>query len=278
MKNIVVAVDFSKGSLQALKYALNLAAKSKSDLTMVWIDNQIIQQGIVSQPAPDLRSEAKNLMDELVAKYRKKLKGKLSYKLRKGKVYNEIHNTALSTGAELIICGTHGGSGFEKYWIGSNAYRIVTHAPCPVITVKYQSSSLGLPSRIILPVDNSTETLQKLAITGEIAATAGAEIHVLAMLTDKLRSLRMRTEANARQAIKFLSEKGIETVFSAIETQNLTDTLIDYTINIKGELISIMTEQEATGTGALLGPNARLVINQSPVPVLSSHSKESHTF
>ena len=38
-------------------------------------------------------------------------------------------------GAGLIITGSHGISGFEEYWIGSNAFKIVTYATCPVVTV-----------------------------------------------------------------------------------------------------------------------------------------------
>ena len=39
MKEIIVAIDFSKGSLHALDYAIELANHQKSNLTMVWVDN-----------------------------------------------------------------------------------------------------------------------------------------------------------------------------------------------------------------------------------------------
>jgi nucleotide-binding universal stress UspA family protein len=275
MKNIVVAVDFSKGSMHALRYALYIAGRAQSDLTLVWVDNQQTQTGLAAIPVNDMRSEAKTRLDEIIRKHKKKFKGKITYKLRKGKVFSEIRNTALALGANLIIAGTHGGSGYEKYWIGSNAYRIVTHAPCPVVSVKFITATKPLISRIVMPIDNSAETLQKIAITADLAALFKAEVHVLTLLTDKLRSLRLRTEANGYQAMKQLTAKGVNTVFSSLETTSITEALIDYTVNINADLISIMTEQEATGTGALLGPNARLVINQSPVPVLSSHPNQT---
>lgn len=275
MKNIIVAVDFSKGAIHALKYALYIANRAQSDLTLVWVDNQQIQTGLAAVPANDMRSEAKMLLEEIIRKHKKKFKGKITYKLRKGKVFNEIRNTALSMGAQLIIAGTHGGSGYEKYWIGSNAYRIVTHAPCPVVSVKFITAAKPSVTRIVMPIDNSAETLHKVSVTADLAALFNAEVHVLTLLTDKLRSLRLRTEANGHQAMKQMAAKGVNTVFSAVETNSITEALLDYTININADLISIMTEQEATGTGALLGPNARLVINQSPVPVLSSHPNQT---
>ena len=62
--------------------------------------------------------------------------GEFNYKIRKGKVHVEIANQAKYSDAMLVIAGTHGVTGFEEFWIGSNAYRIVTYAPCPVITVR----------------------------------------------------------------------------------------------------------------------------------------------
>ena len=46
--------------------------------------------------------------------------------------------------------------------IGSNAYRIVTHSPCPVITLRQQFPVKNSISKIVIPIDSSSETLQKL--------------------------------------------------------------------------------------------------------------------
>lgn len=48
MKKILVAIDFTKGSRKALKYALWFSKISKAELIMVWVDNQTVQQGLLS--------------------------------------------------------------------------------------------------------------------------------------------------------------------------------------------------------------------------------------
>lgn len=273
MKKILVAIDFTKGSRKALKYALWFSKISKAELIMVWVDNQTVQQGLLSSPSTALRQEAKNKLEALVKKYASSKRPPISYKLRKGKVYSEMSTLARTLEADLIICGTHGGSGFEKQWIGSNAYRIVSHAPCPVITVRYTSNQKDSMNRIVLPVDNSAETLQKLPITAELAEIFHSEVQIVALITDSLQSLKLRTEANAREAFKYMESRGISATYYNYTTDNITATLLDHVNNVGADLISIMTEQESYGTGALLGPNARLIINLSPVPVLSSHGQ-----
>ncbi|HNQ59584.1 MAG TPA: universal stress protein [Bacteroidales bacterium] len=272
MKNIIVPIDFSAGALYALKYAVGVASKAKSNLTLVWVDNQVNQLPFMASSSNDMREEAKARMIEIIEKYQKKISGKLEYKLRKGKVYTEVCNLARQKEADLIIAGTYGGSGFEKFWIGSNAYRLVTHAPCPVITVRFVSPVKFSLKKIIMPVDNSPDTLQKLGITVEFARIFQAEVHVLSLLTEKLRTLRMRTEANTHEALKYLEKYNVKSQLTVYETGNITATLLDYATNIKADLISIMTEQELGESQALLGPNARIVIKESSVPVLSSHS------
>jgi len=45
--------------------------------------------------------------------------------------------TGLEPGREdLIVAGTHGRKGFSKFFLGSVAERVLTSAPCPVVTVK----------------------------------------------------------------------------------------------------------------------------------------------
>ncbi|MDO9510174.1 MAG: universal stress protein [Bacteroidales bacterium] len=270
MKNIVMAIDFSKGSLHALKYAVSLAVKSGADLTLVWVDNQVVQQSVISLPSQDLRMEAKTRLTELTVKYASKLGKRIHFKQRKGKVFQEISTVARSINADLIIAGTYGGSGFEKLWIGSNAYRIITHASCPVITVRFEAGANPGLSRIIMPIDNSLETLQKLPLTAEIAANFNAEVHIVNIYQESdLKSVKMKADSYSRKAMQFLQQKEISLVYTSLETDNITETIIDYTLNVGGNLISVMTEQNLTGSSGLLGPNARLLVNQSPVPVLS---------
>jgi nucleotide-binding universal stress UspA family protein len=274
MKQIIVAIDFSKTSLNALAYGIHIANKAKADVQMVWVDNTTSEEVVFEGFAHEERNEKVALLKELQEKYSKSLKGgRLDYKTRKGKVYHEIAQQAKSMNADLIIAGTHGVSGFEEFWIGSNAYRIVTNAPCPLITVR-QDCKVEDIHKIIIPIDSSQETRQKIPVVSQIAELFKSEIHLLSLYSTPLKSVHRRVDNYARQVMDFLDERKIKYIAVTKETENITRTTIDYAEAIHAGLIAIMTEQETTTANIFLGPDARQMINHSPVPVLSIRAKE----
>jgi nucleotide-binding universal stress UspA family protein len=274
MKQIIVAIDFSKTSLSALAYGIHLANKAGADLQMVWVDNTTSEEVVFEGFAHEERNEKVQLLKELQEKYSKKLKNsKLDFKTRKGKVYIEIAQQAKAINADLIIAGTHGISGFEEFWIGSNAYRIVTNAPCPVITLRFDCKVADV-SKIVIPIDSSQETRQKIPVASQVAQLFNSEVHILSLYSTTLKSVHKRVDNYAKQVMDFLKERNVKYVSVVKESDNITRTTIDYADSVGANLIAIMTEQETTTANIFLGPYAQQMVNHSPIPVLSMRSKE----
>jgi nucleotide-binding universal stress UspA family protein len=275
MNPIVVAVDFSKTSIHALEYAIPLANKLKSDIVMVWVDKLASTEGIYTNESNDNRNEAKKRFDELVRNYNNEISKeiKLEYKLRKGKIYHELDGLARTIGAMMIVTGAHGISGFEEYWIGSNAFKIVTYATCPVITVRHDFPVGQNLDRILVPIDSSAETLQKLPFVATLGELFGSEVHLVATHYSELKSIQRIAGSLADQAAKYLEKKNIKLKRDKIVSNDISKMTIDYALNIGADLISIMTEQ-ATPANILLGPHAQQLVNQSPIPIISIHPVE----
>ncbi len=275
MKQILVGIDFSKNSIHALEYAIQFANKVGANITLLWVNNTTTSEYIFDETLIEIKKEKRANLDKLVEQYQKQLSpGKLKYKLRKGKVHLEVAAQAKLINADLIIAGTHGVSGFEEYWIGSNAYRIVTHAPCPVITIRYDFPFKDAIKKIILPIDSTQETKQKLPITLKIAQSYKAEIHILALYSTSLKALQRRVDNHANQVKEILSKQGIKCKIASEKADSMTNATITYAQKINADLIAIMTEQETTTANIFLGPFAQQLINHSAVPVLSLRSKE----
>ncbi len=275
MHPIIVAVDFSNTSIHAIDYAIPLANKMKSDIILAWVDKVIPQESLYPDTANENRNEAKKRFDELVTLYAKQLgKGqKMEYKLKKGKVYHEMDILAKQSGAELIVTGAHGISGYEEYWIGSNAFKIVTYACCPVITIRHDFRITKKIERILVPIDGSAETIQKLPFVACLAKLYKSEVHLVTTHTSHLKSIQRIAEKYAQAAAGFLKGKEISYVEDSIIANDLTKATIAYAGSVKADMIAIMTEQESPAN-ILLGAHAQQLINQAPVPVLSIHAKE----
>jgi nucleotide-binding universal stress UspA family protein len=275
MKTILVAIDFSKNSEHALEYAFVFAKKLDLGIHLIWIDNTTSDETVTDAIEGDLRREKKSYMSNLIKQYEKKLDGKkIQVIFRKGKVYQEIAKAARQIEADMIFAGTHGVSGFEQYWIGSNAYRIVTQAPCPVVTVRSDYDFGNTIKQILLPLDSSLETKQKLPFTCRLAQQFGAKVHLLLMYNTPLNVIRKRIDKIGEEAEKCLKENNMDYVLEKIEADNVAAAILDYSAEKKIDLITIMTDQGTTTANKFLGPYSQQLINNSTVPVLSLRAKE----
>jgi nucleotide-binding universal stress UspA family protein len=274
-KEILVAVDFSKCSIKALEYAISIANDTESNVMMVYVDKPQSTESVYSKRGLEHQEKLVCHFDKIIKQHKSTLNGRLEYKIRKGKIYSEIANQAKYGDSFLLVAGTHGVSGFEEFWIGSNAYRFVTSAPCPVITVReafiWNKKHI---SKIILPIDSSIETRQKVPFTTELAKAFGAEIHVLGVHSTKVKDVVALMEGYSRQAMEYVQERNITCHYKKLFCDNITNGTIDYAKEIKAELVSIMSEQEGATKNVWLGPYAQQMVNHSPIPVLTIDKKD----
>jgi len=278
MKDIVVAIDFAKGSIHALEYAIELANYTHANVSMVWVDNISGNEIAFANESKELRNEAKANFEEVFANYKDKLlHGKLVAKIRKGRVYEELSTYVKQNGCSLLIVGAHGSSGFEEFWIGTNAFRIVSSCSSPVITVKYNYEIQRGFRKILLPVYHTAQTLNKVAFTADLAKATGADINVLALNTSGLKSLQRILDSNVSKVKAHLDEKGVNYVVDSINSENIAADIIQHARFVDADLLAIMTDINDKANSILLGPFAQQLVNYSPVPVLSLHPKDNIT-
>jgi len=275
-KDIVVGIDFSDCSINALEHAITIANKAHSDLTMVWANHLDYSKEIFSVEPENLINEVEKRLNQLIEKYSGQMRknNKIHYYTAKGKVYKVINNAAKEKGSFLIVIGTHGSSGFEEFWIGSNANRIVSSSNLPIITIRSGVDINHQLKTIIMPFDSTKSTRQKLPITSLLAKYFDSEIHIIGLYTSKQDDLRHRINTYVKQAEDYLKENLIRYRTLFLESDNITDTVLDYAQKVEANLISIMTEQETSTYNLWLGPFAVQMVNHSSFPVLSVHSEK----
>lgn len=275
MNKIVVAIDFSDCSINAFMHALSIAEHCNGELILVWVEKMLNEKEKFADKGRQAQDVEKAFRD-LVAEHQPQHPGvKVSWKIRGGKIYREVTDEAKAQKAMLVVTGTHGSSGFEEFWIGSNANKIVSSSPCPVITIRGGINIQRPLKRIVLPIDSAEETRQKASFTGYIAKQHGAEIYLLKLYTSKLKSARQRVDIYAAQVITHFEEEKIPYHIEHVECENISDATIDYARMVDANLISIMTEQESSTANIFLGPYAHQMVNHSPFPVLSIHPKNT---
>jgi len=270
MKNIIVAMDFSTGAMNALDYGINIANKIHSDLILVWIDTQSVKEVSDALYKNELRRDAKLDLQKILDEKSSLLeKGKMSIKMRKGKVYQELALQAKTSGTEIIVVGTHGISGFEEFWIGSNAFKIVSYASCPVVSVRVDYDINQDVNTIVLPMDNSSDSLKKVPTAVKLAKAFHAKIHLLSIYTTSLTSLKKKVDRSSDEAEKYILKENVPYEIKRMQSNNLPVSVINYAKEVNADMVVIMTDQEKANLSILMGDYSQKIINLSTMPVLS---------
>ncbi len=269
MKIIIVPIDFSTDSINALEHAIIIANRIEAQIRLM----HVVKSKNFEPPfiINDFSSTSANTIDDfmkiILDKYKDKAKHGMDYKVREGKIFKEICNQAKYDDAYLIIMGTHGASGFEEMVIGSNAYRVVVHAPCPIITISQKYAPIE-PQRIVLPIDLSKDTRKKVPFVTEFALLFHAQIDVIGVSELETDDVREKLNTYTLQVESFLKEKNITTTRELLLGNDISESTINYAKEHNAQLIAIMTEQ-LNRLAFWLGPHAQEIVNHSPIPVIS---------
>ncbi len=276
MSHILVPVDFSKDSINALEHGIVIANELSYDIRLIHVKRKNADYNAsfnLNDFDEVLVSGIEDNFESLIKIYRKEIKGDMDYRIREGRIYSEICNQAKYGDAEMIIMGTHGVSGFEEKWVGSNAFRVVSHSICPVITIRYNFPK-RLIRKIILPIDETVETRQKVPFVANLALIFKAEVHVIDVRENNKAQTRKILDEYVGQVMSFLKRRRIKCIRDSLKGNNLTDVIIEYALLCDADLIAIMNEHNEHTKHIWLGPYAQQMVNHSPIPVISFQSKE----
>jgi nucleotide-binding universal stress UspA family protein len=146
LRRILMATDFSDYSKEGLDHAVYLAKKIGAEIYLFHVFEQPVYN-----PAASSRIGAGNIVvlewiKAVREKERRKLmtlakevgrKGiKVHPILKEGIPFYEILRSAEETSADLIVLGTQGRTGLDRFMMGSVAERVARSAPCPVYIVR----------------------------------------------------------------------------------------------------------------------------------------------
>jgi nucleotide-binding universal stress UspA family protein len=143
MRRLLFASDFSKASTKAFATAVALAKATHADMTilhvLVPITPLVPEQYIAGTTLDKLNADSRQWAQEQVAKLtaRAKKGGIRAIGLTTtGDPAEHIVRAARAKRADLIVLGTHGRTGLNRFFVGSVAQRVIASATCPVVTVR----------------------------------------------------------------------------------------------------------------------------------------------
>ena len=140
MKNILVPIDFSDYATNALQVAASIAKQQNATITvihMLGISDGVLASNAIQEQAEVqyYLAQAKKRFNAYLDKpYLKDLK--ITKIIQNYKIFSELNAIALEQHSDLIVMGSHGASGFNELFIGSNTEKVVRTSDIPVLIIK----------------------------------------------------------------------------------------------------------------------------------------------
>ncbi len=253
MEKLLVPIDFSDESKNALKFAVKIARQEKATIDLLNVIEQTGKAAFSATGEPP--SSNVNMDDVFTLKLMKKTKADLhklieensyedvvkGYKVEVDAVaplHEAITNAVEKNGYDAVVMGTKGSKGLNEIIFGSNTEKVVRNATCPVFTIKK-----GIDVNSIKDVVFPSDFQEDLDITGrklkEIENFMGARIHML--YVDPYKD--HKSKESAFEAMEdFASKHGITNyTHNIIENNNVEKGIEEFTKKLGNCMIAIVT-------------------------------------
>jgi nucleotide-binding universal stress UspA family protein len=271
---ILIPVDFSETSLLAIKHGAYMAKHCGAQLSLLHVVNTHYMSQNMFLPTVNLDlGEIEGKAAEKLAQLAKDIKSEYGVDadtiIKSGTPSNEVTKVAKEVDASLIVMGTHGYGPLENFVIGSVALKVLTKSHCPTMAMSSDAEHNGY-RKIVMPIDDTVNSRQKVNYTLEFAKKFGAEVHAVALLTSNEASDRPALELVLHQIQLLAEDKGVKYHSELLSNvKNRATATINYVEKSSADLLVIMTDQDAELSGFFLGPYSQQVIHLSKVPVIA---------
>ena len=142
IKHVLVPVDFSDVSREALRYARSVAERYEAGLSVLTVADDDSSWVVDLSDRVNIkerwREEREKAGIELIGEFCRPLLGETRYEpiVRVGEPIEEILRCCAELRSDLLVIGAHGTKGVVADWLGGVAYALSKKAPCPVMMVR----------------------------------------------------------------------------------------------------------------------------------------------
>lgn len=293
IETVLCPTDFSPFSARALRHAVAVARRNGAKLKVVHVIPGLpLVAGTAPLPdtvaslIPEARRHAEDELRRFVAPA-VEARVLVETEVRDGEPWREVRTVAGDLPADLVVMGTHGRNGFERFVLGSVTEKLLRLMPCPVLSVCHEEGRTweapGLVRRILYATDLSDFSLENLAFALALAPGEQVELtllHAVEELSGVADSLQLPGVGHLGPELERAAGARLEQLARQIDER--------FDVAVRGrlargrawrEILRVASEERADviaigpGHGALeqflFGSDAHHVVREATCPVLT---------
>ncbi len=252
---ILIPIDFSKQSLNAIKHSYNLARYTKSTLQLMYVfaDKQAHSNDELKNLSKEVATESGVVCDFVALK---------------GDIYVETDKMAEKMNSSLIVVGLDTHVKFRSFMSQSNASKFIKNAPCPVLTIRSTNHNANCKN-ILMAFDLSPESREKVPAVIQLAQYYKADIRVVSVFDPSDAGYENKLLPYLNQVKKFIKEKNINCTNKSIPAKDVAEAVVDYGNKNECDIIVQMNKKDLTFGEMFSGTMSQKMVDISNIPVLT---------
>jgi len=270
MKNILVPVDFSECAENALYMAASVAQKVNAELHLVHTLNMgdsllLDAEDDALKAAPFIMAMEKKFESYIDKPYLSDIK--VSYSVRQTSVHQEIDEIIKEVNADLIVMGSHGTSGLQEFFIGSNTQKVVRNSKVPVMVIKEKMEGFQI-DKAVFACDFADENLDSYKSAKSFFESLEIEMKLLFVNTPDNFTSTSKIKDKIAGFFQLLGEENHPAV-EIYNEYNVEDGITAYCRLEKTNFIGIPTHGRKGLAHIFTGSIGEDIVNHSTYPVVT---------
>jgi nucleotide-binding universal stress UspA family protein len=271
MKRILVPTDFSKHAEYALKVAAQIARKNDSEiilLHMLELPHQSSDALGSGSDIPEImffKNRAISKLEELMdVDY---LKGiSVSEVIQFEKAFEGILGVSKKNNVDFIVMGSHGASGFQEMFIGSNTEKVVRSSEVPVLVIKNETSDFKA-DHMIFASDFSEEIRKPFARFLTVAESFNSHLSLVMINTPN----SFKSTAIAEKIMSDFVERFNISKYSThiYNDANVEKGILNFANSVKADVIGMCTHGRTGFSHFFNGSISEDLVNHTVRPVIT---------
>jgi nucleotide-binding universal stress UspA family protein len=279
MKNILVPIDFSEVSKNALKFAVKLAHALEGKIVLYHTEQPVlIASDMGGFVYPDMELETEKMLhqklDELVESIQHQNVEAIKI-LQRGILKDSIETIIERAGIDLIVTGTHGAKGLESFFFGTNSVDIFEHVKCPVLIVPANAHYHSI-RKIMYATDLQYGDIHEIEKVAKVAKPFSAEIIVTHVNNDpqKIAEEKENMDWFEEIADKHISYKNI--IYRFIYHNDVQEALENAITVLNIDVICMSVTEKAFFKKLFSKSNTKEMAFHTNIPLMVLHLGEEN--
>ena len=185
LSSILATVDFSEPSRLALRWAGAFATRFNTRLTVVTVVDPLLAEAARIRFGQDLEADTESALREFVSTtWPDAMSGsmQIGFRTSVGDPAGGILEAVTAERADLVVMGTRGLGGFQKWLLGSTTERFLRRTLAPVLAVPFADDSqlappgVGIASHILAATDFSDASIAAATMAAQLALDLSARL------------------------------------------------------------------------------------------------------